>query len=203
MPSGISVFMGTIHLPLLELSIYELCILAVNVCTYLPPNQMHKVCSGCQWIFCLGQVLVYLAPTSWEEGCSVSSYVTVENFMNGRGSLKQWVLSGYLCSFDLLSEVHELDGSYGQNLWHQCRPVESESGLFKKIPPGDSYVYLSLGSNPQIISNSKTFAFRINEKALHRGLAIQWFPLLAHTGSLTLDSACRKENCWMQMFTSW
>lgn len=42
--------------------------------------------------------------------------------------------SGHLCSFALPSEAHELDGLYGQNLEHRYRLVESESGLFKKIP---------------------------------------------------------------------
>lgn len=102
------------------------------------------------------------------------------------------MFSCYLCSFTLPSEAHELDSSYGQNLEPHCRPVKAESGLLKKIPQVTPYVYLSLGSGAQIISNSTIIAFQINKKALHRTLAIKWFPLSAHADwDLTLDSACR------------
>lgn len=90
------------------------------------------------------------------------------------------MFSCYLCSFTLPREAHELDSSYGQNLRPHCRPVKAESGLLKKILQVTPYVYLSLGSSAQIISNSTTIAFQINKKALYRALAIKWFPLLAY-----------------------
>lgn len=46
MLSGISLFMGTVHLPSLELSSLELCTAAATICTYWAPVRIYKVCSG-------------------------------------------------------------------------------------------------------------------------------------------------------------
>lgn len=46
MLSGISLFMGTIHLPSLELSSCELCTAAATICIYRPPIRIYKVFSG-------------------------------------------------------------------------------------------------------------------------------------------------------------
>ena len=76
------------------------------ICTYLPPIQMSP---RHQCTFCFRQILVFLAPTIQETVCSVSSWMSVKNFVNGRDSLKKPILSCCLNSLAFPREAQELE----------------------------------------------------------------------------------------------